>query len=69
MQINVCANKTFKNTMGCIQFVDLDLDDHNDVLTGSPSSSMSEMGGEAGKRAVRLIGTDCLSSRLPRGED
>lgn len=55
MQINVCANKTFKNTMGCIQFVDLDLDDHNDDLTGSPSSSMSEMGGEARKRAVRLI--------------
>lgn len=41
--------------MGCIYFVDLDVDYHSDVLTGSPSSSMIEMGGEARRdRAVSL---------------
>lgn len=49
MQINVCSNKTFKNTMGCIQFVDLDLDYNNDVLTGSPGSSMIDMEGKGQK--------------------
>lgn len=44
-----------------------DLDYHNEILTGSFSSSMIDMGGEARKRQGSFIWTDCLTSRLPRG--
>lgn len=36
--------------MGCILFSDSDLDHQDDTLTGFPSSSMTEMEGEARKR-------------------
>lgn len=36
--------------MGCILFPDSARDLQDNTLTGSPSSSMTEMGGEARKR-------------------
>lgn len=44
--------------MDWIEFIDFDLDYHNEILTGSFSSSMIEMGGEARKRQGSFIWTD-----------